>query len=147
MARHIVTISEFSRQEIIRFLGVDPSRVSSSALAIDPVFERPVSVEDSEKVLAKYALTGKQYIFLPAQLWPHKNHQAVLGALRRLSKTRADPPLLVCTGLIATQFGENLVKRTAQSDIGHLVRFLGRCPQHDLPALYAGAQALVLFAL
>ena len=92
-------------------------------------------------------MTDRRYLYLPAQFWPHKNHATVLEALARLARTDSDPPLLVCSGSTATGHGFAVMQRTAASQVGHLVRFLGRCPREDMPALFAGAEALIFCSL
>jgi glycosyltransferase involved in cell wall biosynthesis len=149
-ARHaqaIVTISEYSRRSIIELLGVDPSRVVTSYLAVDPIFERVPSSAEREAVLARYDLAGRRYLYLPAQLWPHKNHAPVVAALERLVRMADDPPLLVCSGSTSTAHGPALMQQVAATEVGQRVRFLGYCPREDMPALFAGAEALVFCSL
>lgn len=146
-ARHIVTISEFCRQEIMRLLGVEAARVSVSHLAVDPVFDRHPSQVERDGVLARHGLAGRRYLLLPAQVWPHKNHETVLAALGKLVHSGQDPPMLVSTGQTTSPFARDLMERIARSELASHVRFLGLCPQADLPALYSGAEALVFCSL
>ena len=142
-ASHIVTISEFSRQEIIRLLGVDAKRVSISHLAVDPVLGRLPSAAEREGVLARYGLSGRSYVVLPAQVWPHKNHETVVAALDRLRQVGHKMPMLVSTGRSNSPFARDLMVRIAGSDMANYVKFQGLCPPRDLVSLYAGAEALV----
>jgi glycosyltransferase involved in cell wall biosynthesis len=146
-ARGIVAISQYGRQSIIELLGVEPGRVLTSCLAVDPVFDNVPSSIERDAVLARYSLTDRRYLYLPAQLWPHKNHATVVAALQRLARTADDPPLLVCSGSTSTAHGPALMQQVAASEVGRLVRFLGRCPREDMPALFAGAEALVFCSL
>ena len=142
-ARHIVTISEFSRQEIIRLLGVDAERVSVSHLAVDPVLGRLPSADERDEVLARYGLSGRRFVVLPAQVWPHKNHEAVVAALGRMRQVGHKVPVLVSTGRSKSQFALDLMARIASSNMAPYVQFLGLCPPRDLVSLYASAEALV----
>jgi glycosyltransferase involved in cell wall biosynthesis len=147
LARGIVTISEFSRRSIIDLLGVDPDRVLISHLAVDPIFDNVPSSAEQAAVLGRYGLARRRYLYLPAQLWPHKNHATVVAALQRLARAADDPPLLVCSGSTSTTHGPALMQQVAASGVGQLVRFLGHCPREDMPALFAGAEALVFCSL
>jgi glycosyltransferase involved in cell wall biosynthesis len=143
LARGIVTISEFSRRSIIDLLGVDPDRVLISHLAVDPIFDNVPSSAEQAAVLGRYGLARRRYLYLPAQLWPHKNHATVVAALQRLARAADDPPLLVCSGSTSTTHGPALMQEVAASGVSQLVRFLGHCPREDMPALFSGAEALV----
>lgn len=146
-AHHIVTISEFSRQKIMSLLGVEGSRVSCSYLAADPAFDRRPSAAERDRVLARHGLAGERYLLLPAQVWPHKNHETVIEALGKLLAAGREVPLLVSTGANASPFARDLMERVSRSAVGSRVRFLGLCPHEELPALYAGADALVFCSL
>ncbi len=147
VARRIVTISDFSRRSIIELLGADPGRVVTSYLGVDPIFDRVPSPAERDAVLKRYDLIGRNYLFLPAQLLPHKNHKTVVNALRHLASTLGEPPLLVCSGSTATAQGAALMQEIATSDVGEFVRFLGHLPREDMPALYASAEALTFCSL
>ena len=71
----------------------------------------------------------------------------MLDALARLARTDSDPPLLVVAVPPPQATVSQLMQRTAASQVGHLVRFLGRCPREDMPALFAGAEALIFCSL
>ena len=146
-ARHILTISEFSRQEIVRLLGVDPSRVSRSYLAADPGFERRPPVSEQDDVLSRYNISEQRYLLIPAQIWPHKNHMAVINALYKLARSGRDLPMLVSTGRADSPFAQELMARVAASEFAPHFRFLGFCPQDDLAGLYRGAEAVVFCSL
>jgi glycosyltransferase involved in cell wall biosynthesis len=147
LARRIVTISDYSRQSIIAQLGISPDRVATSLLAVDQAFETTMPVTIRDRVLAKYGLQGRSYLYLPAHLWPHKNHRTVIEAVRVLVNGAADDLLLVCSGTATTEYGAALIRDVAASEVGRFVRFIGRCPRGDVPALYAGAEALVFCSL
>ena len=147
IARRIVTISDYSRRSIIELLGADPRQVVTSYLGVDPIFDRVPSPAERDAVLERHDLIGQNYLFLPAQLLPHKNHKTVVNALRHLASMLGEPPLLVCSGSTATAQGAALMQEIATSDVGQLVRFLGHCPREDMPALYASAEALTFCSL
>ena len=121
--------------------------MSISQLAVDPIFDNVPSSAEQVAVLGRYGLASRRYLYLPAQLWPHKNHATVVAALQRLARAADDPPLLVCSGSTSTTHGPALMQQVAANEVGQLVRFLGHCPREDMPALFAGAEALVFCSL
>lgn len=146
-ARHIVTISEFSRQEIVRLLGVDASRVSCSYLSVDHLFDQPPSTRQRREVLTRYDLEQGRYLLLPAHIWAHKNHERVVTSLETLAARGCEVPMLVSTGANSSPFARQLMARVSGGPLSNRVRFLGLCPQHDLPSLYSSAEALVFCSL
>lgn len=142
-AARVIAISEFTRRTVIERFSLPAERISTAHLAAAECFEpdqwRPAELP---RVLGKYGLPRGGYLFLPAHTWHHKNHLSALEALARLRDSHGLRPLLALTGepreahaaLLAT--GERL-------GLAAQVRWLGYCPQEDLPALYRGAAALV----
>lgn len=141
-AQLICTISDFSRQTIIKHLGVPPEKITTLWLAPDPIFHPADSSSNDEARLKKYQLTPHNYLFFPAHTWHHKNHKTALNALRILRDRYHCSPTLVCTGGAreAQPVIEELIK---SSNLEDHVRFLGYCPRTDIPTLYRGAGCLV----
>jgi glycosyltransferase involved in cell wall biosynthesis len=130
-ARHVVTVSEFSRDEIVELLGVAPDRISLIPGGVDPRF-RP----DADAEPARLALhLPRPYVLVVATPSARKNLGALGLAARALKDHKID---LVLAG----------------SDRGYLrsgdtpgVRRLGYVAEDLLPALYAGARGLVMPSL
>ena len=68
-SRKVMTISEFIKDEIVRYLGGDPGKIRVTYLAADPLPEVKTPWEDIEK---KFSLK-KPYLFCLANPKPHKN--------------------------------------------------------------------------
>jgi glycosyltransferase involved in cell wall biosynthesis len=84
----------------------------------------------------------KDYLFYPAQFWPHKNHVNLLKALQLLVEADPETPALVLAG---SDKGNRVFVESRAADLGiaHKVLFLGFVPTEELIALYANARALV----
>lgn len=125
----LITVSEFSRGELVEMLGADPDRVRVIPEGVDARFSaaRPVPA-----LVARYGLTGP-YVLALGTASHRKNLDALAPAAAAL-KSR----------------GMELV--VAGSERGYLrgaiphpwLRRLGYVPDEDLPALYAGARALAM---
>jgi glycosyltransferase involved in cell wall biosynthesis len=91
-------------------------------------------------VRAKYGISG-DFIFYPAQFWPHKNHANLLRALRVLRVNHKIDLSLVLAG---SDRGNMDHVRNVIDELGlkgH-VHVLGFVPPEDLVALYRSALAL-----
>ena len=132
-ARHVVTVSEFSRDELVELAGADPSRISVVAGGVDHARLRP----DVDPAPARAALgLRRPYVLTVASRLARKNLVALEPAGRRLRERGID---LVAAGGTRPQFA---------GDGGPgAVRFLGVVAEDLLPALYAGAEAFVLPSL
>ena len=123
-ARLVITVSEFSRQEVRELLGVDAHVVPGG---VDERF-RP----DADPEPARAALNlHRPYVLTVASRTARKNLAALDAAARRLATHGID---LVAAGGGRPQFeGE----ATGARPLGHV-------PDEHLPGLYVGAKAFVL---
>jgi glycosyltransferase involved in cell wall biosynthesis len=124
-ARLVITVSEFSRQELRELLSVDAHVVPGG---VDPRFHPDA---DPEPAKAALGLT-RPYVLTVASDTKRKNVAALDATARRLATHGID---LVAAGGTRPQF---------ESDEAKAVRQLGHVPDAHLPGLYAGARAFVL---
>jgi len=145
-ADHICAISQFTRQTLIERLGVAPDKITTVALAADPIFNTGGEPLEDDTKLRKYGLQPGSYLFFPAHTWRHKNHRTAIDALRILRGKYGLTPTLVCSGG-AREAQPALEQQIAEHGLHNQVRFLGYCPHADLPALYRGAACLIFPSL
>ena len=143
-ASRILTVSAFSRQEIIDVYRVDPDRVVVTPNAIDPaVYHRSIPEEGKTAMLAKYRLASPFFVYL-GRLEAKKNLVNILRgfSLFRSRRVTGDPIKLVLIG--TPGFGWDRIRAEIQTSglEPHLVR-PGYVPEADLPGLLASADALV----
>jgi glycosyltransferase involved in cell wall biosynthesis len=72
-AAQIATVSQFSRDELASWLGVDAAEIEIVSNALSPTLMDPVSEEESRAVLGKYGLEPRRYFFCLSNPKPHKN--------------------------------------------------------------------------
>jgi glycosyltransferase involved in cell wall biosynthesis len=121
-ALHVVTVSEFSRRELVELLGLDPAAISVVAGGVDPRF-----------AAALPARRARPYILCVASHTARKNLAALGPAARALA---AEGVELVVAGGHRPQFAR-------EEGLGDLT-LLGAVADAELPGLYAGAEAFVL---
>jgi glycosyltransferase involved in cell wall biosynthesis len=136
-ADRIITISEWSRQDIVKLCRVPENKVSVTLLAADPCF-MPVPRGTPGGAIA--ALPSP-YILNVGTLEPRKNLEGLLRAFAA-AKRRGLPHTLVVAG--AHGWGESrLAALPGELGISASVVFTGFVPDEDLPHLYANADFFV----
>lgn len=148
--RRVITISECSRIDAIRHLGLRPDRVQVVPLAAAPVFcQRP----DQAAVQARLAGRGlsRPFIAYTGNRRPHKNLTRLLEAYALLAAQRSSLPDLVIAGFDDSHEGDDnlshLESLIARLQISHLVRLAGELPDEGLVDLYNGAEFVAIPSL
>ncbi|QQS22793.1 hypothetical protein IPM19_04165 [bacterium] len=80
--KRIITVSDFSKQELVSQYGFDPYKVAVVKEAV-PHLPHVDTSEDSP-VLAKFKLKPKAYLFYVGSLNPRKNIAGMIQGLRRI---------------------------------------------------------------
>jgi glycosyltransferase involved in cell wall biosynthesis len=128
-ALRILTVSEFSRRELIELAALDPDRVVVVRGGVDGRF---VPTADRERAAEALGL-ARPYVLTVATDDRRKNLPALAQTARRLAEHGVD---LVWAGEARPYF--------AQADVIDGAKVLGYVPDVHLPGLYAGALAFVL---
>ena len=142
MADRVITISEFSRRTIIEHHRVPPERVAAVHLAADERYARSAEVERPPA-----APLPARFVFYPANLWRHKNHDVLLRALRLLREGRGRRVDLVLTGVGEGEGSYPLRAMAEAHGVGDQVRALGYLAVEELAYLYRHAEMLVFPSL
>lgn len=134
----ILTISEYSKETIVEKYGVPAEKIQVTYLNSDGVFDRPILPERREELKKKI---GADYIFYPANSWPHKNHMNLLKAYSIL-KDKYDTKLkLVFTGDRKQRQGE-IEGYITENQLEKDIIYLGYLPQEDMPYIFANATVM-----
>ncbi|MDQ5844122.1 MAG: glycosyltransferase family 4 protein [Acidobacteriota bacterium] len=141
-AAHIITGSEFSRQDIIDTYKVSPSRITVTPEAAPAVFA-PANQAEIERVRRAYGIDD-EYVLAVGSIQPRKNLVRLMAAyshLRRRSP-QAKLPRLVLVGKCAWLYNETL-RSIDELELQKSVTLTGYVPESDLPGLYSGALCFV----
>jgi glycosyltransferase involved in cell wall biosynthesis len=141
MVDRVITISEFSRDAIIAHHHLPPERVAVVHLCGDERYARSADVAQ-----APDAPLPPRFVFYPANLWKHKNHDVLLRALRLLQHDRGRRFDLVLTGF-AQENGYPLQEQARAYGVSDQVHPLGYLPVEQLAYLYRRADMLVFPSL
>jgi glycosyltransferase involved in cell wall biosynthesis len=130
-AASILTVSEFTRTQIVEWSGVQEDKVFNVGCGVDPVYHPGVDA---------YQLPFP-YLLCVSNRKRHKNEFRVVEAFAK-SNLPADK-LLVFTG----EPKPELASCIERNDVADRVRFVGAVSESRLPSLYRGADALVFPSL
>lgn len=140
-AHAIVAVSENTKQDIVTCYGIGADRVRVIPDGYDT--SRYQTGIDAEGIKKKYSLAA--YLLYAGNLLPHKNLQRLLNAFALISKRF--PHRLVIVGRKDPRYYPALEAEARVLGLEERVSFLDYVPAGELPALYAGADALVLPSL
>lgn len=130
-AASILTVSEFTRAEILEWSGLQADAVCNVGCGVDPSF-RP----EGDVTLLPFP-----YLLCVSNRKRHKNEARVVAAFARSGLARTMS--LVFTGDSTPQLARCIEQHHLTTSIG----FAGRVPETRLPPLYRGAEALVFPSL
>jgi len=140
----VISGTEAGKAEIERFYQVPPERIKILPHPT-PRFALEAALSNEKEVLREYNLP-EGYLFYPAQFWSHKNHAALLRAIRLLRERYG---LVFPLVLVGSDAGNQkyVMQLTSEFGLSNQVHFLGFVPLEDLVLLYREAFALVYVSL
>ncbi|WP_291484137.1 glycosyltransferase family 1 protein [Acidovorax sp.] len=143
-AQRIITISEYSRQEIAEHFRVPVERITAIPLGVGPGWFDPVDAAQAAAVRARHALPERYFVTV-GTLQPRKNIARLLAAHSSLPlRLQREFPLLVVG---KPGWGcEDVVARFSDGTLPN-VRWLRHLPDADLRAVVKSATALVFPSL
>jgi glycosyltransferase involved in cell wall biosynthesis len=139
----IITDSDSSRRDIVRFLRFPKERVAAIPIGVASRFT-PVGEDDCRRVRHRLGLPT-EYILTVGSLSPRKNLETLFAAYHQL-RQRDLPHRLVVVGPTAWK-SSGIFHRLRALGIEADVLLTGFVPDDDLPALYRGASAFAFPSL
>jgi glycosyltransferase involved in cell wall biosynthesis len=133
--KHVLTISNYSKEDIIKFSHVNPRKITVAYPAADKAEGTPVAV-------AK--LKGKPFILYVGRAEAYKNNRGLIKVHQQLLRTNPDLQLVI-VGRIDTQ--READKKWVSEQAYKHVLFLGFVSDEQLAWLYGNARAYVFPSL
>lgn len=142
-ASAIITLSEFSKNELMRSFAIAESKITIVSPAVSDKFKQAVTIENIENVKKKYGLPDN-YILSVGTLEPRKNIKSLLQAYAALPRQlRQNFPLV----LVGAK-GWGAVNKDIQLMLNRKeILVLGYISQNDIPILYKAADLFVYLSL
>ena len=148
-ARHIITISKFSKQEIVRLYKVKENKITVIYPGLnEDLFHPKIPKTKQIQVRNKYAITGKYFVYI-GTLQPRKNLTRLIEAFALLLKSKASGTRFLKLVIVGKRgwLYEEINEKANKLKIEDRVIFTGFAPSEDLPALMKGSLAYVLPSL
>jgi glycosyltransferase involved in cell wall biosynthesis len=144
----VLTDSEHSRKDLVRYLGLGQGKVRAVHLGIDPRF-RPVSDGLARRAaLARYGVAGWPYVLYTGGINARKNIARLLEAFALLTAEGPAPAGLRLVIAGKRQWVTDEIDATLRRiNLGERVHFTGYVADEDLPALYSAAELFVFPSL
>lgn len=137
-ADRVITVSEYSRSDLISKLGIAAERISVVHEAADPIFSRPIASESRSAVRAKYDIPVPYVLYVGG--WEERKNVRFL--IQAFSQANLGEVRLILGGGLDDQ-RQQLVHVASAAGVQDRVQMLGWIDEEDLPALYAEALGFV----
>lgn len=145
-ADKIVTVSNFSRDEIVKYLDVPSDKIVVVPNGVDfDKFHHNYSSDEIAGTKAKYGITGDYFLYL-GTLEPRKNIERLVRAYNLLKKRAGTVPSLVIAGKKGWLYGP-IFDVVNSLRLNNDVIFTGYADEMDVPLLMNGAAAFVFPSL
>ncbi|HUV27327.1 MAG TPA: glycosyltransferase family 1 protein [Anaerolineales bacterium] len=136
----LITVSESTRQDAIRLLAIDPGKIFTTHLGVDPSFRLIDNDDEKKTITAKYHLPENFILYL-GTIEPRKNLPILVRAYRRLIDSGMSHKL-VLVGKYGWMY-EEVLGLVKELDLEDMVCFTGYVSQDDLPLVYNLASLFV----
>ena len=144
-ADRILTVSEASKRDILKFFDVPPDKVSVIYNAIDERFLGPADTTRMDLVRQRYQL-DHPFVLYVGNIKPHKNVERMIDAFGRAREGGPEHLKLIIIGDELSKYPA-LRQAVHRHKLDKQVRFLGFQPQDTLAAFYRLARAFVFPSL
>lgn len=142
----ILTVSEFSKSEIIKYLKVPKEKIAVMLPGVDlSLFRADYSLNQVAEVKHKYNILGDYFLYL-GTIEPRKNIQRIIDAYIELGKRVDSLPKLVLAGGKGW-LCDSIYENVKDLDMNDEVIFTGYIDEQDSPLLISGAKALLFPSL
>ncbi|RJR30283.1 glycosyltransferase family 1 protein [Candidatus Microgenomates bacterium] len=140
-AQKILTISQFSKQEIVDNFHIRPEKITVTYPGVT-VSTLKQSEVTQKKILARNGV-GENYILFVGTIQPRKNIERLISAFEEITDGSVQFVLVGKKGWLF----EPILERISHSSKKQLIKWLDFVPDADLPVLYANATCFVLPSL
>lgn len=142
-AARIATVSEYSRQDLLRTYRLAPEKVVTTYNGIEPHFTaQPRAADEAAQVRQRFGI-AREFLLAVGSLQPRKNLERLIRTYARLRREQPDfAPQLVIVGR-KLWLAESIFAEVSRQPWASDVILTGYVSDDDLPALYRTASAFV----
>ena len=144
-AARVLTVSESSKRDILRFVDIEPGKIDVIHNACDERFGIEPREEDVVRVRERFQLND-EFVLYAGNVKPHKNLERLIEAFHLVRDRGLDHLKLV---LIGDDISRYVALRRAvhRHQLHKYVRFLGYLPEQTLAVMYRLAAVFVFPSL
>jgi glycosyltransferase involved in cell wall biosynthesis len=144
-ATRVLTVSESSKRDILRFVDIPSEKIDVIPNAYDERFTVVPREEDVVRVRERYQLHDP-FIFYAGNVKPHKNVERLIEAFHLVRRRGLDHVKLVVIGDDISRYAA-LRRAVHHHQLHKYVRFLGYMPEETLAVMYRLAGVFVFPSL
>jgi glycosyltransferase involved in cell wall biosynthesis len=144
-ATRVITVSESSKRDILRFVDTPADKIDVIYNAYDERFTVEPREEDVVRVRERYQLHD-EFVLYAGNVKPHKNLERLIDAFDLVRKRGLDHLKLVIIGDDVSKYTA-LRRAVHQHQLHKFVRFLGYLPEETLAVMYRLAGVFVFPSL
>lgn len=141
----VLTVSEASKRDILRFFDVRPDKITVIQNAIDDRFRTPAPDEEAHRIRERFQL-HEPFVLYAGNVKPHKNLERLIEAFHELHANGFDHLKLLIIGSDISKYA-TLRRAVHAHNLHKYVRFLGFVPDQTLAILYRLASVFVFPSL
>ena len=142
----IITVSEFSKKEIMKYLAVPSEKIHVVYNGVDlDQYREADNTQNIENIKKKYGITGAYLLYL-GTLEPRKNLGSLLEAYMHLKEEHEPVPKLVLAGKKGWLY-DSIFEKVKEYGLQENVVFPGYIAANDAPILLSGALLFVFPSL
>lgn len=137
-----IVVSQASFHDLRTRFNIRQKKTKVIPLAVSPSFQ-PLPRQGKEAIRLKYGLPEKFILYVGS----HKPHKNLKNLLKAFARTKARKSVILALAGSMGRYSGELVALAQKLGIEGSVRWLGRVPDGDLPALYSASTAFVFPSL
>jgi glycosyltransferase involved in cell wall biosynthesis len=144
-SNRVLTVSEASKRDILRYFRVPERKIDVIYNAIDERFGEPPPAEEIERVRDRYQLNAP-YVLYAGNIKPHKNLERLIEAFHTLRRGDLEHVKMLIIGDEISKYA-TLRRAVHKYKLHKHVRFFGFVPDQTLAVFYRLARAFVFPSL
>jgi glycosyltransferase involved in cell wall biosynthesis len=144
-SNRVLTVSEASKRDILRYFSVPEAKIDVIYNAIDERFGEPPTADEVLRVRERYQLNDP-FILYAGNIKPHKNLERLIEAFHAMRKGELEHVKLLIIGDEISKYA-TLRRAVHKFKLHKHVRFFGFVPDRTLAVLYRLARVFVFPSL
>ena len=134
-ADRVIAVSEYTRQEIMRYYHTPEEKIDVVYQGCDPVFAKDIEVSKLQAVREKYRLPSR-FVLYVGSIEERKNLMLVARAMAEITKNAHTDDIHVVAVGRHTPYVEQIRAYLKEQGLEHLFHFHHKVPYNDLPSFY-----------